>query len=616
MGLTNFEGFEGYSSYKDISRLLNMPSGNLFPGTSNLPISVASSTLLYGQNVNNKNNLPNLKFLKVDTASSNLYATINTNPANNATYNLNKYFTPLANIPFKKNIEHGIIGFSIFPALPSGGTYGALGNELEFAPIALLTDSGYFPGLILSINSSGQVILSHYNSSTLFKTNRIDMYDTLAKYGITLFNLRTTPPDYNANFFDQNGNPKNLTSSITPTTPINLSPDSLYASFFNGFDYPANYNDLIAPILAITPNTNNRLYFNYWNYIEIEFDLRNNREEFKIRINRNETSRKIDGSFGPFMSGLPLVSGVSQSGTISNPATVSGTGNSFTILQDGMIDFSGNIGAFNRRYGYINDILYSVDPPFYTNTRGGGNYSDGENDITYLRLKLPVRKGTIIRGHTDGSNNYSVTASVTNYQPRSRTLSNIAFGQMKFYPSTHPHSQIYSTLIDDIYIIDCEDGLSPSGFLGPIACRKTNFNTTIANTAGSGTLAQASETFAGATSLLDSIIFDRLEQSGVFRNTSFSSSESGIKEEVIAIQNTIYGFSINANDYVEYSVLQQGSGLPLRSGVLGTNRVDGGLLFSPIYTTLPNGVALSGLASDSGIQELQYLFIAKSNEEE
>jgi hypothetical protein len=314
------------------------------------------------------------------------------------------------------------------------------------------------------------------------------------------------------------------------------------------------------------------------------------------------------------MSGLPLVSGVSQSGTISNPATVSGTGNSFTILQDGMIDLNGNIGEFGRCYGYINDILYSTD--YSMNQRGGGVYSDGENEINYVRLKLPVRKGTKIRGYNDASYTWSTTASVTNYQPRSRTLSNIAFGQMKFYPSTHPHSQIYSTLIDDVYIIDCEDGLSPSGFLGPIACRKTNFNTTVINTAGSGTLAQASETFAGTTSLLDSIIFDRLNQSGVFRNTSFSSSESGIKEEVIAIQNTTYGFSINSNDYVEYSVLQQGSGLPLRSGVLGTNRVDGGLIFSPIYTTLPNGVALSGLASDSGIQELQYLFIAKSNEEE
>jgi len=608
MGLTNFEGFEGYSSYKDISRLFNMPSGNLFPGTSNLPISVVSSTLLYGQNVSNKNNLPNLKFLKVDTASSSLYASIFDNPNDDWRYNLNKYFTPLANVPFKKNIEHGIIGFSIFPALPSGGTYGAEGNELEFAPIALLTDNNYLPGLVLSLNNSGQVILSHYNSSTLFATNRTDIYNIASPYGITLFNLRTSN---GSNFFDQNGNPKNLAGSVTPVFLRNNLPNSLFATFFSGHDYQANYNDLIAPILTITPNTNNRLYFNYWNYIEIEFDLRNNREQFKIRINRNETSRKIDGSFGPFMSGLPLVSGVSQSGTISNPATVSGPSNSFTILQDGMIDLTGNVGGDFRRlcYGYINDILYSI-------TRGGGGYGEGDDGVNYLRLKLPVRKGTIIRGHTDGSSNYSVTASVTNYQPRSRTLSNIAFGQMKFYPSIHPHTQTYSTLIDDIYIIDCEDGLSPSGFLGPIACRKTNFNTTVTNTAGSGTLAQASETFAGATSLLDSIIFDRLEQSGVFRNTSFSSSESGIKEEVIAIQNTTYGFSINANDYVEYSVLQQGSGLPLRSGVLGTNRIDGGLLFSPIYTTLPNGVALSGLTSDSGIQELQYLFIAKSNEEE
>lgn len=596
MGLTNFEGFENYASYAAVARPLNMPSGNLFPRTANNPISITSSTLLYGNNVNNKNNLPNLRFLKVDTASSSLYANVNNNTLNTSLYNLNKYFTPLANISFNKNIEHGIIGFSIFPSLPSGGSYGALGDEYEFAPIALLTDSNYLPGLVVSLNSSGQVILSHYNSSTLFATNRTDIYHNDAPYGITLFNLRS-----GYNLFDQNGSPQNLASSLS----------SVISSVFNGSEITTNYNDLLAPILAITPNTNNRLYFNYWNYIEIEFDLRNNREQFKIRINRNETSRKIDGSFGPFMSGLPLVSGVSQSGTISNPATVSGTGNSFTILQDGTMDLTGTIGE-SRGYAYINN-------KFYASTGvGGGSYASGDYnwEVSYLRLKLPVRKGTKITGYSEGGWNWSATASVTNYQPRSRTLSNIAFGQMKFYPSTHPHTTVYSTLIDDVYIIDCEDGLSPSGFLGPIACRKTNFDTTIVNTAGSGTLSQASETFAGTNSLLDSIIFDRINQSGVFRNSSFSSSESGIKEEVLAIQNTIYGFSLNNNDFITYSVLQNGSGIPSRSGTLGANRIDGGLLFSPIYTTLPNGVALSGLASDSGIRELQYLFTAQSNEDE
>ncbi|NDC32008.1 MAG: hypothetical protein EBZ58_13990, partial [Bacteroidetes bacterium] len=416
MGITNFEGFEGYSSYKDVSTTLNMPSGNLFPRTSNLPISFVSSTLLYGQNVTNKNNLPNLKFLKVDTASSSLYGAIVSNPMDVGRYNVNKYFTPLANIPFKKNIEHGVIGFSIFPALPSGGTYGDLGNEIEFTPIALLTDSNYLPGLVLSLNSSGQVILSHYNSSTLFATNRTDMYHNDSPYGITLFNVTN-----GSNFFDQYGNPKNLAGSITTNLSSNL---------FNGHEKPTNYNDLLAPILVITKNTNNRVYFNNWNYIELEFDLRNNREQFKIKINRNETSSKIDGSFGPFMSGLPLVSGVAQSGTILNPATVTGSGNSFTVLQDGMIDFTGNTGDFGRNYGYINNILY-LSYAWGAIYHGGGSYRDGENEVSYLRLKLPVRKGTKISGYTDSIYHYSVTASVTNYQPRSRTLSNIAFGQMK-----------------------------------------------------------------------------------------------------------------------------------------------------------------------------------------
>jgi len=582
MGLTNFEGFEGYSSYKDVARTLNMPSGSLFPGSGTPPISFENSTILYGNNVKNKNDLPNLKFLKVDTVSSNEF------PA--GFYTNNRYTLPVANVPFRKNIEHGIVGFSIFPSLPSGGSFGPLGDEMHFSPIAMITDSGYNPSLVISLNNSGQVILSHYNSTRLFQTNRLDMTTTSnGIYGATIFNSTGGQfGDANVVNFDSNGN---FIDPASVTTMFSITPNS-----------ERNALSLLAPPLIVTPNTNNRLYFNYWNYIEIEFDLRNNREQFKIRINRNETSRKIDGSFGPFNSGLPLVSGVAQSGTLTNPA-VATNGSSFTVLQDGNIKVVA--APYDNRFGrfIINNIAYGT----------GGGLGGGYD---YLTVNIPVRKNTIVTSYPNGDDGgFGLNAVITNYIPRSRSLSNIAFGQMKFY-GTSPFTTKYSTLIDDVYVIDCEDGLSPSGFLGPIACRKTNFNTTVTNTAGSGTLAQASETFAGTTSLLDSIIFDRLEQSGVFRNTSFSSSESGIKEEVIAIQNTTYGFSINQNDYVTYSVLQQGSGTPLRSGVLGTNRLDGGLLFSPIYTTLPNGVALSGLTSDSGIQELQYLFIAKSEEEE
>ena len=554
MGLTNFEGFENYTSLANVSPVLNMPYSN------GLVPTLTNSAIINSQNITTKDNISSShKFLRITT----------------------NFYAPQVNVPFRKNIAHGIVGFSFFPILPSGGKYGDVGDEYGYSPIAFLTNEVYKPSLAICVNSSGQVYLSKYvGADILYSDSSYNTKDWNISHGP---HFSTPARERNPFYFSQNYYGEILYLNTTPN--------------------PSVYT--VLPYVAYTKNTNNRLYFGYWNYIEIEFDLRNNKEEFKIRINRNETSRKLDGistfsvGVGAPLSGIENFTG---SGTLTNIGTRINNSqlSSFRVSNAGtvVVVADGEIGAESWGSTYLRQNGVFI-----------GHSFNG---------RLNVLSGDIISFGFEGAGGYnggSFTAYFENtIVPRYRYASNVAFGQNRFLGVQSTSG--WNTLIDDVYIIDCEDGLSPSGFLGPIACRKTNFNTTITNTAGSGTLAQASEIFAGVTSLLDSIIFDRLEQSGVFRNTSFSSSESGIKEEVIAIQNTTYGFSINANDYVEYSVLQQGSGLPLRSGVLGTNRIDGGLLFSPIYTTLPNGVALSGLASDSGIQELQYLFIAKSNEEE
>jgi hypothetical protein len=550
MGLTNFEGFENYTSLANVSPVLNMPYSN------GLVPTLTNSAIINSQNITTKDNISSShKFLRITT----------------------NFYSPQVNVPFRKNIEHGIVGFSFFPILPNSGKYGDVGDEYGYSPIAFLTNEVYKPSLAICVNSSGQVYLSKYLGADMLYGD--SSYNT-KDWNISQSHFSTTR-EKNPFYFSQNYFGEILYLNTTPNPSVAT----------------------VLPYIANTKNTNNRLYFGYWNYIEIEFDLRNNKEEFKIRINRNETSRKLDGiSTFSVGVGAPLsgISNFTGSGTVANigTRTTSNAPSSFKVMNAGSLYIT---ASGYEEEGWGATVLY----------RNG----QGIASPSFFGI-LNVFSGDVISFYNSNDRNGDAfTAYFLNtISPRHRYASNIAFGQNRFLGVQSTSG--WNTLIDDVYIIDCEDGLSPSGFLGPIACRKTNFNTTVTNTAGSGTLAQASETFAGTTSLLDSIIFDRLEQSGVFRNTSFSSSESGIKEEVIAIQNTIYGFSINQNDYVEYSVLQQGSGLPLRSGVLSTNRIDGGLLFSPIYTTLPNGVALSGLASDSGIQELQYLFIAKSNEEE
>lgn len=555
MGLTNFEGFENYTSLANVSPALNMPYSNGAVPT------LTNSAIINSQNITVKDNISSShKFLRITSGPSN-------------------YYSPQVNIPFRKNIEHGILGFSFFPILPSGGKYGDVGDEYGYSPIAFLTNELYKPSLAICINASGQVYLSKYLGTDILYGD--SSYNT-KDWNVIQTHL-STAKEKNPFYFSENYFGNILYLSTTPNPPVAT----------------------VLPYVANTKNTNNRLYFGYWNYIEIEFDLRNNKEEFKIRINRNETSRKLDGvSTYSVGSGAPL-SGIlnfTGSGTLANIGIrTTNAPSSFKAMQAGSLNIvasgvSFNEGAYQTSL-YLNDRIIA-QPSF----SGIINVNSGDV-ISFYNNNGPL-------GHGTAFNAYFIN-SIT---PRHRYASNIAFGQIRF--SGVQANNGWNTLIDDFYVIDCEDGLSPSGFLGPIACRKTNFNTTITNTAGSGTLAQASETFAGPTSLLDSIIFDRLDQSGVFRNSSFSSSESGIKEEVLAIQNTIYGFSINNNDFITYSVLQDGSGLPSRSGTLGTNRIDGSLIFSPIYTTLPNGVALSGLTSDSGIQELQYLFTAKSSEDE
>lgn len=555
MGLTNFEGFENYTSLADIAPVLNIPYSN---GTTP---TLVNSAIINSQNITVKDNISSShKFLRITSGPSN-------------------YYSPQVNIPFKKNIEHGIVGFSFFPILPSGGKYGDVGDEYGYSPIAFLTNEVYKPSLAICINASGQVYLSKYLGADI-------LYDD-SSYNTKNWNVIQGPhfsvpaKEKNPFYFSQNYFGQILYLNTTPNPTVAT----------------------VLPYVANTKNTNNRLYFGYWNYIEIEFDLRNNKEEFKIRINRNETSKKLDGiSTFSVGVGAPLsgISNFTGSGTLANigTRTTSNAPSSFKVMNAGSIYITAS--------GYAEEDLGAT--VLYRNGQGIASPS-------FFGI-LNVFSGDVISFYNSNDRNGDAfTAYFLNtISPRHRYASNIAFGQIRF--SGVQANNGWNTLIDDFYVIDCEDGLSPSGFLGPIACRKTNFNTTITNTAGSGTLAQASETFAGTTSLLDSIIFDRLDQSGVFRNTSFSSSESGIKEEVLAIQNTIYGFSLSNNDYITYSVLQDGSGLPSRSGTLGTNRIDGGVIFSPIYTTLPNGVALSGLTSDSGIQELQYLFTAKSDEEE
>jgi hypothetical protein len=552
MGLTNFEGFENYASLANVSPVLNMPYSN------GLVPTLTNSAIINSQNITTKDNISSShKFLRITT----------------------NFYAPQVNVPFKKNIEHGIVGFSFFPILPSGGKYGDVGDEYGYSPIAFLTNEVYKPSLAICVNASGQVYLSKYlGADILYSDSSYNTKDWNISHGP---HFSTPARERNPFYFSLN--------YFGEIQYLNTTPNPSVAT--------------VLPYIANTKNTNNRLYFGYWNYIEIEFDLRNNKEEFKIRINRNETSSKLDAistysvGIGAPLSGITNFTG---SGTVANigTRTTSSAPSSFKVMNAGSLNI---VASGYTEEGWGATALY----------RNGQAIASP----SFFGI-LNVFSGDVISFFNSNDRNGDAFTAyfLSSISPRHRYASNIAFGQNRFLGVQSTSG--WNTLIDDVYIIDCEDGLSPSGFLGPIACRKTNFNTTITNTAGSGTLAQASETFAGTTSLLDSIIFDRLNQSGVFRNTSFSSSESGIKEEVIAIQNTTYGFSINSNDYVEYSVLQQGSGLPLRSGVLGTNRIDGGLIFSPIYTTLPNGVALSGLSSDSGIQELQYLFIAKSNEEE
>jgi len=218
MGLTNFEGFENYTSLANVSPVLNMPYSN------GLVPTLTNSAIINSQNITTKDNISSShKFLRITT----------------------NFYSPQINVPFRKNIEHGIVGFSFFPILPSGGKYGEVGDEYGYSPIAFLTNETYKPNLAICVNSSGQVYLSKYvGADILYYDSSYNTKDWNISHGP---HFSTPARERNPFYFSQNYYGEILYLNTTPN--------------------PSVYT--VLPYVAYTKNTNNRLYFGYWNYIEI-----------------------------------------------------------------------------------------------------------------------------------------------------------------------------------------------------------------------------------------------------------------------------------------------------------------------------------------------------------
>lgn len=258
MALTNFEGFERYQSYTAVKDFINTPFG-----PSNVA-GVVTPTIVSGPTA--RNQLSCLSMI-----SSRQDSTYNPNGSGIQT-RYHKNFYPKVAVPFRDNINEGVIGFAYHYSKPSDGRWGD--GVSVFTPFACITDANYRPHFYLCATNNGTIQIRAWNTNALLD-------DTLTAVGFTAINdfvSRSVCVRYGFNnvceqFIDD---PKNLVT-LGSGSDSNLSID------------PSKF------ILLGTSSVNNTLISDNWNYIELKYKIDNtpladNGGFLELKINRSANS--------------------------------------------------------------------------------------------------------------------------------------------------------------------------------------------------------------------------------------------------------------------------------------------------------------------------------------
>lgn len=478
-------------------------------------------------------------------------------------------FFPSVSIDLTKNLTNGVIGFGYVPLLPQSGSFGD-GQE-NFTPIACLTDSQYRPHFFICNTNSGKIQLRKFSATNFANNNSINEYYDYSVFGSAKTDgLSQTYPRF-------------LKSTTDPTLSIGGSGTNL-------------------TLIAESDVNKNTLVNNFWNYIELKFNMQT--QDLALRINRKNTSTRNDLEFNGnnilnSTSPLTVLSGVfSGSGTYLTPYTgaISNSG-IFKVNSDGNI-------FLNFQASWVNTTANSRTAAFFKNgiqevidlPQQGLNNTQFISSVNYKKY-IPVISGDIL-----GFNYSVISPTITAYfvpisslsDQFDKTVRYLVLGTMwgQNINGVSPASNLgWKTLLDDIYVIESGSTL-PNDFIGSVSCGRIPYDQLVNNTAASGSLISVSDTLSGSGGFTNpsgngTLFFDAINQEFNVRSSGFYVNNNNI----IGLSVGINGFSLNTEDYIGI-----GLDLPNNSGsynyspiVLSRNSRDGGYVRGPMYTTDPSG---------------------------
>jgi len=480
-------------------------------------------------------------------------------------------FFPSISIDLGKNLTQGVVGFSYAPILPPSGNFG---NGIDnFTPIACLTDDQYRPHFFICNTSTGQLQLRKFNSSN-FNNDLQSFYN----YKIGSANTDGVQQTY----------PRFLKSTTDPTLTI-------------------GGNETNLTLIAESAVEKNTLVNNFWNYIELKFDM--NTQDTALRINRKNTSTKNDLEFnGPNSNNVNFTNSSNLITVLSGVFSGSGT---YNAPYNGAISNSGIFRANERGNIYL--IFTASWTSQTTPSRSASFFKNGslteaislpnQGFATYSSVDYQ-RAMPVVSGDVFGFTYNSLTPTIKAYFIPSSSLSDqldktvryLVLGTMwgQDINSASPAAHLgWKTLLDDIYVVDTSGSILPNDFLGSVSCRRIPFNQQVRNTTSSGNLASVSDILSGASGFATpsgngTLFFDAINQEFNVKSSGFSVNNNNI----IGLQINMNGFSLNTEDYIGVGLeIANGSGsYDFSPVVLSRNSTTGGYARGQLYTTNPSGL--------------------------
>jgi len=270
MSVITFEGFENYSTFNDVALANNMEAYQV-------PSLMSTSDGI----VTPRNNQTSLKMLNSSNTS---LVVVGGNTSGSAGASTRHYFPKfIIKTSTGSTINSGILGFSYYSYIPSGGGYG------PFTPIAAVVGADNKPHFYICINSNRQVEIRRWNTSATM-TSRAGAI-TAANY---VWNQDLPGFNRSAGWYCD----ATITSYDHHVSTSTSNAYGNYCGTGTAGTYPFNPIDPNKFTLVGTSDIGkNLIQQNQWNYIELKFVLENtnsNTGSLSLKINRNTSDNTLD----------------------------------------------------------------------------------------------------------------------------------------------------------------------------------------------------------------------------------------------------------------------------------------------------------------------------------